>query len=106
MQEYVQKSTRTTLPFSSSRVSGGEFSHFTAPSKLGNVPSCPSSIVPDGAVAVPGAVEYATGRKRSNNLCSTPDVLDSESLRRTPVSRSEERRVGKECRYRGPGYHD
>ncbi len=37
---------------------------------------------------VPGAVEYAIGRKRSNNLCSTPDVLDSESLWRTPVSHS------------------
>src|SRR5882757_3377887 len=43
MQEYVQKSMRTTLPLSCSRVSGAEFSHFTAPSKLGNVPSFANS---------------------------------------------------------------
>src|SRR5580692_5452751 len=39
MQEYVQKSTRTTLPFSPSRVSGVEFTQATAPSKPGKVPS-------------------------------------------------------------------
>ena len=39
MQEYVQKSTRTTLPRSSSGVSGRLLSHATAPDREGNSPS-------------------------------------------------------------------
>ncbi len=38
MQEYVQKSTSTTLPRSASRDSGSEFSHCVAPSSGGMVP--------------------------------------------------------------------
>src|SRR5579872_3488454 len=39
MHEYVQKSTSTTLPRSPFDVSGGEFTHATAPSSDGIVPS-------------------------------------------------------------------
>src|ERR1700730_4131880 len=39
MQEYVQKSTTTTLPFSASGVRGGEFNHWTAPDSEGIAPS-------------------------------------------------------------------
>src|SRR5450830_359367 len=39
MQEYVQKSTSTTLPFRLAAVSGGEFNHCTAPSSGGSGPS-------------------------------------------------------------------
>ena len=38
MQVYVQKSTRTTLPRSSSVVSGGELSHPVAPPSDGSAP--------------------------------------------------------------------
>src|SRR5215831_3718680 len=39
MQEYVQKSTSTTLPRRPSAVSGAELSHSTAPDSDGIVPS-------------------------------------------------------------------
>src|ERR1700689_1530732 len=45
IQEYVQKSTRTTFPFSSSRFNGGELSHATAPERSGSV--CGPAGLPD-----------------------------------------------------------
>src|SRR4051794_17213821 len=39
MQEYVQKSTTTTLPLRLARVSGPEFSHVAAPLSSGMSPS-------------------------------------------------------------------
>src|SRR4029078_3187266 len=52
--EYVQKSMTTTLPRSASPVSGGEFSHWTAPSSGGITPSTGSAsfAVSDGFAAI------------------------------------------------------
>jgi hypothetical protein len=43
MQEYVQKSTNTTLPRSDAAVSGGEFNQSTPPESEGNVASTGSA---------------------------------------------------------------
>ena len=84
-------------------MSGGEFSHSTAPSSGGNPPSTPSAsvaaaegfadivmpgapdIAPDIAIDPPGAC--AGLPNLSSRPCSRPVVLASEACVRAPVSR-------------------
>jgi hypothetical protein len=61
MQVYVQKSTSTTLPLTSSAVSGGELSQPVAPSKPGKRPS-------EGNGVAPGC------RRAPNHLMSLPTL--------------------------------
>jgi hypothetical protein len=84
IQEYVQKSTRITLPFSSSRFNGRELSHATAPERSGSVcgPAVWPAVVED-IIIMPGFF----GCKRSMSDCSTPDVLAIESCVNKPRSR-------------------
>ena len=96
MQEYVQKSISTTFPRRSCVVSFPEFSHETAPSRLGIGPSFPRAT--SGTTASAGKLAFiatadgsasracTTGRKRSINPCSNPAVLLRESRANSPVS--------------------
>src|SRR6185437_1125494 len=112
MQEYVQKSTSTTLPLSSSGVRGLLFNQATAPSSEGKSPSTGSEACPWLAPApairiieLPDmAIEFAAMEffaieldvrapprgctpEMSTSDCSSPEVLCSDSRVSTPVSR-------------------
>src|SRR3569833_2597616 len=100
-QEYDQKSTSTTLPRNASAVSGFEFSHSTAPSSEGNVPSTGSAsalslgaaaFIIDGlgciAPLTAGDIAPLSGaRNLSISACSTAEVCASETLARKLVSK-------------------
>src|SRR3569623_138692 len=93
IQKKVQKSTSTTLPRNATAVSGFEFSHSTAPSSEGNVPSTGNvpalscgafAFIIDGldCIAPPaGAIAVLSGpRNLSISACSTAEVCASETL--------------------------
>ena len=82
MQEYVQKSTSTTLPRSDPVVSGGLFSHCVAPASDGSVPSTGS-----GSPAFSTGCGAGAGRTALISFCSMPPVLASETRVSRPVSR-------------------
>ncbi len=103
-QEYVQKSTMTTLPRSPAAVSGGELSHSTAPSSGGIVPSIGGGnalsfavATAFGIIALPVSVRVMTDSIespffavsapiRSTSDCSMRFVLAVETRASQPVS--------------------
>src|SRR5471032_166651 len=94
MQEYVQKSISTTLPFRLAAVSGGELSHCTAPSSGGNWPSTGKVAGADPVAAAIMAFEAAMagagaglGLNLSSSDCSSEVVLLFDTLVSKPVSR-------------------
>ncbi|KAG1360463.1 hypothetical protein G6F61_014381 [Rhizopus arrhizus] len=88
MQEYVQKSTSTTLPRSCWAVSGGLLSQPVAPSSAGRVPSTGSGAsapVLAPAIIIGGAAGCAPGTA-SSRLCSMRAVLTVDRRVSRPVS--------------------
>src|ERR1700722_2101467 len=101
MHEYVQKSTRTTLPRKSSGVSGGELNHEVAPPSEGISPStgggpagwelaiiigCPPVMVPLMAMVESAAPFASREPARSSSDCSRRLVPASDSRVSTVLS--------------------
>src|SRR5215469_8300069 len=84
MQEYVQKSIRTTLPRRALLLSGGEFSQLTALLKSGNGPSSPRATSGSAALAVTRAGR--SGWTASIKRCSAFAVFTNENLVKRFVS--------------------
>src|SRR5277367_3446948 len=78
MQEYVQKSIRTTLPRRESRLNGAELSHPTAPVKSGIGPSSPRW-GPDSA-ALTGRIAGFSGPNALIKCASALVVFTKENL--------------------------
>src|SRR5258708_21199540 len=84
MQEYVQKSTRTTFVSSSAAVSGCELSEVVAPTRAGNSPLSPVRVLAEAIMPNPTApiVEAAVPRKRRRLglISSTIDASRSKTF--------------------------
>src|ERR1700727_350497 len=93
MQEYVQKSTTTTLPRRATASSGGEFNQAVAPARDGKSPSTGSAFAVSAcdATGVPAmelliAMVLAVGFTPSISVCSNLLVLVVDRRASTVVS--------------------